>query len=635
MGKITKAAIAFGCLFLVTVASFVVASGVQSTWWSVNVSIIEIPDGPNDEYILKAKLYVPDGVSDINPAPGVLAVHGYNNDKDVQRPHAIELSKRGIVVLAVDTLNHGDSSWANTSLPGVESVPYGALDYLRNLTFVDPTKLAVTGHSMGAFAALSIALANPDLEAIAPIAFSPGLMTLYGGFLRVLNPDLDILHVGSWGEEFGREYNETIDEFLASGLEAINGFLGITDAEFDHTYGDFTTGATRFEVLKKTHPGQTHSRKSTAAITAFFLQALLDYTEVDAFASANKGNMVYWISDLFGVFSMAGLIFSIIPLAILLMKTKYFSAVEQKMPKYRESYAPKAGVWWIFGVINAGLGFLTFVFNTSYSFTPEGGTEDVATWVFDGPMLKNWFPKLFPSAIANAFESFYLVNAGIMILLVTIWMLFIYRPKRVGFYHMGANYKIPADELSEGQAKPNGWEVFGKTFLIVLILIGYMFAVTFGASFLSVEIRGPWSGLKILTLERAVQFQWYFPAILLFFIFNAGVWMFGMMRQREYKTEALTIFVWWLKICAVMLTGLIIINLLQYVPMYLGLTGPWLNNWAIAPMMVLQLWSFYPIAAGYFLILIIFFRKTGRIWLGSISVSVIATWMMAASYIMA
>jgi hypothetical protein len=83
-----------------------------------------------------------------------------------------------------------------------------------------------------------------------------------------------------------------------------------------------------------------------------------------------------------------------------------------------------------------------------------------------------------------------------------------------------------------------------------------------------------------------------------------------------------------------MLTGLVVLNILQYVPMYLGLTGPWINDWSVAPMNVLQLWSFVPIAAGYYLVAIIFFRKTGKIWLGSLLISALTAWTMVTSFIM-
>ncbi|MBN2157092.1 MAG: alpha/beta fold hydrolase [Candidatus Lokiarchaeota archaeon] len=645
MEKTTKTAIVFGVLFFLTVAGFVVESGVQSNWWTVDVSIVEFedydPSFPDENGTVVAKLYKPVGASSSTPVPGVLAIHGYNNDKDVQRPHSIELSKRGIAVLAVDVLNHGDSDNVNRSTSN--PTPFAALAYLKALDFVDETNIGVTGHSFGAINTYTIALADPTIKAIAPIAFGfevPGSTIAFGisfyQIARAINPNLDILHVASWGEEFFRDANITIDQHVQNGLDALNSFLGISDAEYGETYGTFNSGATRVEMLKKTHPGQTHSRKSTVAITAFFLQSLSGYTEEQAYESINMGNTIYWLADLAGIISMAALIFSIVPLAFLLMNIKFFKEVAKPMPKYRESYAPKTGAWWIFGIVNASIGFVTYVFNTEYFYPDQA--NDVATWVFDGWMIGEFFwsrgIRIYTSMIGNSFLAFYVVNAGLMMLIVLVFWTFIYRPKRVGFYELGASYKIPDDELAEGQAKPKGWKVFGKTLLIALSLIGYMYLVTYGASFLNVEIRGPWAGLKVLTWARALEFILYYPGLLLFFIFNAGIWMFGMMRQKEYETEAKTIFIWWIKICIVMLSGLILTNLLQYVPMYLGLTGPWLNNWAFAPMNVLQLWATVPFAAGFYLILIIFYRKTGKIWLGSFIIPAIATWLLVGGYLM-
>lgn len=627
MNNTQKAGIAFGVLFFLTIAGIVVNNGVQSSWYTVDVSSISITS--EDGYLLAGKLYLPKGVDSSNPAPGVLAIHGYNNDKDVQKPHAIELSKRGMVVLAIDVLNHGDSDFANTSTgSGQSAVPYEAMTWLKAQPYVDATKLACTGHSMGAYYTLYIALANPDLEAIAPVAFAP--ITSFYGMLRAGNPDLDILQVSSWGEEFGRAYNETIEAFLARCEDSIAAYTGET-AQWDYTYGNFTAGATRFELLKKTHPGQTHSRKSTAAITAFFLQSLMDYTEEDAFASANKGNMVYWIGDVFGVISMFALIFSIIPLGMLLMKTESFKEVAQPMPKYRESYAPKTWVWWIFGAVNAAIGALTYIFNTEYY---NDWSKNLGAKVWDGTMLKTWFPKLFLSGVANDFLSFFAINAGIMILMVVFWYFVIYRPKRVGFYDLGVTYNSPTAELEN--EKPHGWRIFGKTIALAAILFVYMYAVTVAASRLAVvELRGPWAGLKVMTPQRAGDFPQTLIPVLFFWVFNAGIWMFGMMRQKELKTETGTVVVWWLKISVVMLTGLVLLNVISYVPMYLGWTGPYLNKLSFAPMNLLQLWSFIPYAAGFYLVAIFFFRKTGKIWLGTLMCSAITTWMLVTGYIMA
>ena len=54
-----NAGIAFGILFFLTVAGIVINSGVQSTWWTVDVSTVAITTENGD--ILTGKLYLPDG----------------------------------------------------------------------------------------------------------------------------------------------------------------------------------------------------------------------------------------------------------------------------------------------------------------------------------------------------------------------------------------------------------------------------------------------------------------------------------------------------------------------------------------------------------------------------------------------
>jgi len=53
--------------------------------------------------------YIPAGVTASNPAPGILAVHGYINSRETQDGFAIEFARRGFVVLAIDQTGHGYS----------------------------------------------------------------------------------------------------------------------------------------------------------------------------------------------------------------------------------------------------------------------------------------------------------------------------------------------------------------------------------------------------------------------------------------------------------------------------------------------------------------------------------------------
>ena len=95
---------------------------------------------------LRALLYVPAGVDAAHKAPAILAVHGYINTAETQSAFAIELARRGFVVLAIDMTGHG---WSGGVL---RSDGYGgpdSLKYLRSLPYVDVNNIGLEGHSLG------------------------------------------------------------------------------------------------------------------------------------------------------------------------------------------------------------------------------------------------------------------------------------------------------------------------------------------------------------------------------------------------------------------------------------------------------------------------------------------------------
>src|ERR1041385_7614140 len=59
---------------------------------------------------MSALLYIPGNATAKTPAPAILAVHGYINSRETQDGFAIEFSRRGYVVLALDQTGHGYSA---------------------------------------------------------------------------------------------------------------------------------------------------------------------------------------------------------------------------------------------------------------------------------------------------------------------------------------------------------------------------------------------------------------------------------------------------------------------------------------------------------------------------------------------
>ena len=132
--------------------------------------------------------------------------------------------------------------------------------------------------------------------------------------------------------------------------------------------------------------------------------------------------------------------------------------------------------------------------------------------------------------------------------------------------------------------------------------------------------------------KRFLLFIIYLIPVLTYFIINGGVIMFGQLKQKEYSTPAKTQFVWWLKVIYASLLGIFLIWFIQYVPWMIAGTGPAFpqtldKNWAIFPLM---LWVYIPEFAVLMFSLTWFYRRTGRIFLGSLIVASLVVWFMTA-----
>ena len=94
------------CVLLATVLMFL-ADGIQKDHGN-----IEILDGtiPAEDGYLTYKMYKPVSATAENKAPAVLLLHGYQNDHETCAAYAVELARRGAVVLCLDEYGHGASS---------------------------------------------------------------------------------------------------------------------------------------------------------------------------------------------------------------------------------------------------------------------------------------------------------------------------------------------------------------------------------------------------------------------------------------------------------------------------------------------------------------------------------------------
>ncbi|MFX1418169.1 MAG: alpha/beta hydrolase [Promethearchaeota archaeon] len=601
------------------------AYGFQTNFGSIDVQEVAIVDSSGNKIV--GKLYRPISVSVANPAPGILGLHGYNNDKDVQRPASLELAKAGFVVLALDRAAHGDSEG---DLEFNFQCADAAYKWLAGLPFVNGSSMGIFGHSMGYILGSIVAAVNPDHDACAFQTFPPYVYNF--GVLH------NVLHIWSQYEEWydlPSAYitgtlatppyysNMTVAQVIAQGMSVLETNAGVPPGTgaVDTTYGSFAAGTAYREhlALGLTHPGQTMDQGCTAEIVAWMLQALMTHPTISEAQAWNIAAIVGQTYLGVEIFSGVALLFSfvsVVYLALLLLKSKFFGEVQQPMPERVVTKDKK--YWWLFASINTVIAAVFFGL-----FTHADEHWQFATYAtpLKMGMMNNWL-------------GFFLTTAAAATFLITLWYFLFNRMERgsIRLYDLGVTY----DNEKFGTTFKNKahWQIFGKTVLLALILFGWMYMlVSIFQTFFLIEFRIFWTFAKMFTPQRFIQFLLYLPIILPFFLVNGGVFLFGQIRQDESSSSVKTHLIWWLKTLFAMLTGLLILFLIQYIGVAIS-NYPY-NGWWINPIMPLQLMSIIPLSALIYFIMIIFYRKTGKIYLGSIFGAIITVWFFSVGTVFA
>jgi len=167
-----------GIRFPAVVAALMALAAAGAALWLLNVSAgdlsrrhVVVGGVPLDEVH-------PAGTATDERRPGVVVAHGFAGSARLMTPFGDTLAAQGYVVVLLDFSGHG----TNTSpLPdGAASTDASAatlqrdldvaMTYLRGLPDVDPSRVALVGHSMGAAAATRYAAAHPEVTATVAIS---------------------------------------------------------------------------------------------------------------------------------------------------------------------------------------------------------------------------------------------------------------------------------------------------------------------------------------------------------------------------------------------------------------------------------------------------------------------------------
>ena len=179
--------------------------------------------------------------------PAVLVVHGFSGNRQLMYGFGYTLARNGYVAALIDFAGHGasldrlpDSFAGDVQYQKLAANIAAAQSYLRSQPFVDPDRVAILGHSMGASAVARYGSTHADV----PVTVALSL----GNFGRQLpndptRPRNFLILVGA-GEFAGFIQGST------AGLKA-----AYPDGIAEQTYGDFAAGTARRLVYV---PGVEH-----------------------------------------------------------------------------------------------------------------------------------------------------------------------------------------------------------------------------------------------------------------------------------------------------------------------------------------------------------------------------------------
>lgn len=572
------------CVLIIALSAFM-ARMVETAFGKLEVSLVRIPDPSGID--LTAKLYRPKDASAANPMPGVLVLHGFQNDKETLQGDALELARRGFVSLALDQFGHGDTAFSSADDPTLGGD--AAYDYLKALPYVDADRMGILGHSMGASNTIDTALANPDHRALNPQCGNPG------------TPDLNnVLLTQAQFEEFS---GTKLAAEMTTDPERLAQFGLPAPVEYDTLYGNFADGSARKQALIPTvHPGITHSKLAKAEMLLWMKEGLKDGITDPYWIDENR--QVFMWKEAFMFLGMLTALVSMIPLTNLLVKTRFFADVAQPLPN---RYT--AGKKW------AGMAFLNnFIAGLTWPFLAAIG----------GYFLVQAVPSL-KMMIGNGLMVWYIFNFLIYLVIFSAWYKKANKNQGVTMYDMGISFDEQKTRLR--------WDILLKTVLLAAILFGWLYGLTaISQTLLGIEFRILWPFMRLFTNGRFTYFWIYLLPAFLFFLFNGGILLFGQARQKEYDKPWKTQVVWWLKNLLAAVMGLLVVWAFQYIPFFLG-TKPGFDLVGLSlfsGMIPLLLFVYIPEFIVLFFFLTWFYRRTGKVYLGALVIAALAMWWLTA-----
>ncbi len=578
-------------LIVIVMACGLLASRIQTSGGQVVITDIKIPT-QNGQWVV-GDLFKPRSATAENPAPLVVVVPGFQRSKEALANIAIELARRGIVVISIDPYAQGRSS-SSMSRRAATTEGYGmfaVVDYAassENLNYIDKSKIAATGHSAGGNAAIrggnyfgKQAQLAGEPSKLHSVFVSGYVLTLREDVLKDVRSNIGVSYAFYDEGAYRNELKNGDMRLAPEALRVVN--LGrpsdspeITEVELGRYYGELENRTLRVVHNERIlHPFQPYMAEATANQLEFFEKVF----ELD-FDLPSSDQAWYW-KELLGAISLIAAMISLIPLSRILLEAPYFRPLVAAVPPALPRPQGKGRVlFWSLFVFAALV--------ACFSYIPMAELSQ-KLFVDASSRQMTWF---FPQRMNNAVMLWALLNGSLGFALF------------FGSYHFFGKHHGVRPEM--WGVAISGLQLF-RTFVLALALYFFYFLLVFLVYFLfHVDYNFLFMGVRVFRPDLLILLCMYAPLFFIFFLSNS-LRVNGAMRVEgdpEWRSMLLAGIANSL--------GLFLIVLVQYITFAVTGTVYWTDGWlyvnllfAVVPMMfVLPYFNRY------------FFRVTGRIYLG-------------------
>ena len=308
-------------LLLILFIATITASQVQQDFGRIKVSNLTYEN--YNGIPVRAKLFRHISLTESNPAPGVVYIHGYQNNRETSDAYAIEMARRGFVVLEIDAIGRGNSGIPGDPDDSDFDPTYGgkaSLRYLKSLPMVDKNKIGLMGHSLGAEMVYSIALQDPSVHAVVISGFA------YRDDATTTNPRNMLMIFGKY-DEFRQRMTATRDfekEWMKT--TRTRKVFPTANPEFGKTYGNFKYGsARRVVMLPITHLQTSHNTAAVAAALDWMKAAL----EPSDKYWIESDRQIWTLKEWATLIAMIACLASLLPMGLMLLRTSFFQPLQQ------------------------------------------------------------------------------------------------------------------------------------------------------------------------------------------------------------------------------------------------------------------------------------------------------------------